>query len=717
MKYINLLVLALALTLGQCVHADEGMWLPSLLNKVTVDKIHELGAKLTVDDIYNINKSSLKDAVIVLDYGSCTGEVVSDEGLFLTNHHCGYAEIQKHSSEENNILRDGFWAKTKEEELSNPGKVVSFLIRVEDVTDKVMANVTDDMPEEARQDTISKISNRLVDEATKDTQYNVKVKSMFEENQYLLFVYETYKDVRLVATPPHFIGKFGGDTDNWMWPRHTGDFSIFRIYTGPDGKPAEYSPDNIPLKPKYHLPISLKGYQKGDYAMVMGYPGSTERYLTAKGVENLMHMVNDTRINVRKAKLDIINAYMATSEKATIQYASKKARSSNYYKYSIGQNRGLENLHVVAKKKAIEDEFESWVEQSAERKAKYGKALQLINDAYTNNADDKAGAYINEAFLRGPEIFLKSHSFESLAGYLLKGNSKDLIKYDVEKLTTNMESFFRDYDSETDQKIVAALTKIFVDNVDPVYYPDFISEIQKKYKGDYEKWAAQLFRKTIFNDKDAVDKFLSNPKAGVLDKDPVIKATRQIYEMRSKASKNNQTDKDNLEVGYRLFLNGLMKMQTDKAFYPDANSTMRLTYGSVGDYNPRDAVHYNYFTTLKGYIEKEIPGDMEFDVWPRLKELYYAKDFGQYADADGTLHTCFISNNDITGGNSGSPVINGNGELIGIAFDGNWEAMSGDIAFEPELQKCINVDIRFVLWVIDRFAGATNLIDEMTLVK
>lgn len=717
MKYFNLLVLTLALTLGQLVRADEGMWLPSLLNKVTIDRMHEMGEKLSADEIYTINSSSLKDAIIVLDYGSCTGEVVSDQGLFLTNHHCGYGEIQKHSTEENNILRDGFWAKSKDQELANPGKVVSFLIRVEDVTDKVLAGVTAGTSEEARQDSIDKVSDQLIDEATKDNAYNARVKSIFNENQYLLFVYETFRDVRLVATPPHFIGKFGGDTDNWMWPRHTGDFSIFRIYTGPNGEPADYSPDNIPLKPKYHLPISLKGYQKGDFAMVMGYPGSTDRYLTAKGVETEMEVVNNTRINVRKAKLDIIKAYMATSEKATIQYASKKARSSNYYKYSIGQNKGLENLGVVAKKKANEDRFEAWVEQSPERIEKYGKALSLINNAYENISDDKAYAYINEAFLRGPELFTRARSYEIMAYHLRKNKSTDLIDADVVNLENKMDRFFKDYDSDTDQKIVAALTKIYVDNVDPKYYPDFISEIQHKYKGNYDKWAAHLFKKTFINDQDAVAKFLANPKLSVLEKDPALKAVEQIYKMRSKASQDNRQDKDNQKVGYRLFMDGMMQMNPDSVFYPDANSTMRLTYGEVGDYQPRDGVHYNYYTTIKGYIEKEIPGDSEFNVWPRLKELYYARDFGQYADADSTLHTCFTTNNDITGGNSGSPVINGNGELIGIAFDGNWEAMSGDIAFEPRLQKCINVDIRFVLWVIDRFAGATNLIDEMTLVK
>jgi hypothetical protein len=697
--------------------ADEGMWLPSFLSEVNAQKMQKMGSELTAKDIYNINSSSLKDAVIALDGGSCTGELVSPDGLFLTNHHCGYGEIQNHSSEGKNILRDGFWAKTRDDELSNPGKTVTFLIRVEDVTDTIFSILTTKMDEDERLDSIESISSRLETAAVVGTNYNAVVKDLYESNRYYLFVTETYKDVRLVATPPHFIGKFGGDTDNWMWPRHTGDFSIFRIYTAPDGKPSEYSKENIPLKPRHFLPISLKGYGKGDFALVMGYPGTTNRYLTSGGVKYNMDEINKTRIDVRKKKLEIIADYMNTSEKATIQYASKYARSSNYYKYSIGQNRGLAHLNVIDKKKKIEDQFTEWVNADENRKLKYGNALNLISEAYSKVDDDKAFQYLSESLLRGPEIFQNANLYSELRQNLKNKADKETIKQSVASIRKQMKDYFTDYDAATDQKLVSELTKVYVENVNPKYYPEFVKSIKGKYKGNFDKWAADIFKKSFLDEEEKVDAFFKKPKFSKLNNDPAFVASKQIYNVYRTIRKDNKTDRNKLDKGYRLYMAGLMEINPDIPFYPNANSTMRLTWGKVGDYYPADAVHYDYFTTLKGYIEKEIPGDREFDVWPRMKDLYYAHDYGDYADRDGTLHTCFITNNDITGGNSGSPVMNGKGELIGIAFDGNWEAMSGDIAFEPELQKCINVDIRFVLWTIDKFAGATNLINEMTIIK
>lgn len=699
------------------VMADEGMWLPSFLSKVNVEQMQKLGSTLTATDIYNINSSSIKDAIIVLDHGSCTGELVSPDGLFLTNHHCGYGEIQKHSTEANNILRDGFFAKDREEELVNPGKSVSFLIRVEDVTDSIVPILTPDMSEKVRKDSVSAISSRLENTATAGNHYEATVKSLYSDNKYYLFVMETFTDVRLVGTPPHFIGKFGGDTDNWMWPRHTGDFSMFRIYTGPDGKPANYSPENIPLKSRHFLPISLKGYENGDFAMVMGYPGSTNRYLTSDGVKFTMDLVNDTRIDVRKEKLQIIGDYMDTGDGPTIQYASKYARSSNYYKFSIGQNRGLKRLKVVDKKRSIEDEFRMWVSKTDEREAKYGEALKLIHDGYSDTDDDKAIQFLNEAFLGGPEIFLLMSKFSELNSALSRKSSPEKISTTIEGLRDKLDIFYKDYDAATDQKLVASLTKIYAENLGSNYNPVFLKSIKKKYKGDYEKWAEALFSKTMFASREKVEAFLEKPSLVKVTNDPVYKAYNEIYDVMRNARRDNEPETEKLSKGYRLFLAGLMEMYSDRQFYPNANSTMRITYGTVGDYNPSDAVHYSYFTTMKGYIEKEIHGDREFDVWPRFKELYNTKDFGDYADKDGTLHTCFITNNDITGGNSGSPVMNGKGELIGIAFDGNWEAMSGDIAFETEYQKCINVDIRYVLWVIDKFGRSKHLIDEMTLIK
>lgn len=719
MKVKHLCATISLLAIAAFARADEGMWLPSLLNKIGGNQLKELGAQITPEDIYSINNSSLKDAIIALDHGSCTGEIVSEEGLFLTNYHCGYGEIQEHSSTEHNYLRDGFWAATREEELPNPGKSVTFLIRVEDVTDQVMASLNEEMDESVRQDSIMAVSRRIEDKALnedKESYYETKVRSMFNSNTFLLFITQTFYDVRLVGAPSRSMGKFGGDTDNWMWPRHTCDFSMFRIYTAPNGDPADYSKDNVPLKSKKYLSISLNGYEKGDFAMVMGYPGSTDRYLTSEGVANTMKVINGIRIDVREKKLDIIRDYMATSEAATIQYASKYARSSNYYKYSIGQNKGLEHLNIIQKKKDEENKFEQWVNQSDSRMAKYGKALELINDAYSRSDDDVAFYYLMESTFSGPELFLYAYRFSGLLSLLEKGTTQNTLD-EASRLMDGVDLFYKDFDLATDQKLAAELTRLYVQRTPDKYHHQYIETINKKYKGNYEAWAKAIFSKSIFRDGETLKKFLEDPKEKTLASDPVYMVSSMAYKISRNMVEEGRSDDSNRDKGYRLYMEGLMEMEADRNFYPNANSTMRVSFGTVGDYSPADAVHYNYFTTLKGYIEKEIPGDREFDVWPKMKELYLAKDFGQYADKDGEIHTCFTTNNDITGGNSGSPVLNGKGELIGLAFDGNWEAMSGDIAFENELQKCINVDIRFVLWTIDKVAGAKHLVDEMKIVK
>lgn len=716
MKRIFVLLVGLSLIFQSSAKADEGMWLPSLIHKLNIGEMQEMGMELSADEIYSINNSSLKDAIVALDRGSCTGELISAQGLLLTNHHCGFDEIQTHSSVENDYLQDGFWAKTKEEELPNPGKTVSFLVRVEDVTDQLLEELEDDLNFAERNAAIQRKSFEIQKEATDDTHYDARVQSLFEGNRYYLFVYETFRDVRLVGAPPKSIGKFGGDTDNWMWPRHTGDFALFRVYAGPDGKPASYAEDNIPYQPKHHLPISLKGYEEGDFAMVLGYPGSTNRYKSSFGIEYTMSGTNEARINAREKKLEILKEYMSSGQKERIQYASKHARSSNYYKYSIGQNKGLNALQVIEKKKALEDEFTNWVNEDEAREEKYGQALGLIESAYEDTRDEQAYEYLVETMVRGPEIFYFSYGAKGLFEALKQGN-KERVEINAAQMKAELDDFFKDYNAATDAKIAGALMRVFQENVVPTYHPDFFKEIRSKYKGDFMAYAEKMFDKTVFANRDALEDFLDNPKLKTLEKDLAFQSSLDVFDMMSILGSKMSETKDDLLTGRRLFVAGLMEMEQDRKFYPDANSTMRLTYGTIGDYVPRDGVHYSYYTTLKGYIEKEIPGDDEFDVPARLKELYYANDYGQYVDKDGTLHTCFTTNNDITGGNSGSPVINGNGELIGVAFDGNWEAMSGDIAFEPELQKCINVDIRFVLWTIDKFAGATNLIEEMTIVK
>ncbi|MGV8091877.1 MAG: S46 family peptidase [Mangrovibacterium sp.] len=717
MRKFFLAVFTLGILLHGKASADEGMWLPSLIHKLNINDMKQLGCELSADDIYNINQSSLKDAVVALDRGSCTGELVSAEGLLLTNHHCGFGEIQAHSSVDHDYLRDGFWAKTKKDELPNPGKTASLLVRIEDVTDRILSNVKADASKEEIETNIQKEAFEIQKEATKDTHYDARVQSLFNDNRYYLFVYETFRDIRLVGTPPESIGKFGGDTDNWMWPRHTGDFSMFRIYCSPDGKPADYSEENVPYRPKHHFPISLNGYEEGDFAMILGFPGSTNRYKASVGVNYTMTISNPVRVAAREIKLAIIKDYMNKGQKPTIQYASKYARSSNYYKYSIGQNKGLAALNVIEKKKALEEKFTEWVNQDEDRKAKYGQALSLIESAYKDTEDEKAYEYLIETMLRGPEIFYFSYDAKALYEALKSGNNQERINANTERLKAELDEYFKDYDATTDKKITAALMKLYNKNVDPVFHPSFFKEVKSKYKGNFDTYVEKMFEKTIFADQQKMKAFLDDPKLKILDKDPVFLAATSIFNEMTVIGEITNKNTDDLREGNRLFVAGLMEMDKDRKFYPDANSSLRMTYGTVGGYIPRDAVDYDYYTTLKGYIEKEIPGDTEFDVPQRLKDLYFAKDFGEYADKDGTLHTCFITNNDITGGNSGSPVINGKGQLTGIAFDGNWEAMSGDLAFEPELQKCISVDIRFVLWIIDKFAGATHLIDEMTIVK
>jgi len=714
MRKLSFLLLLVTLFAGKAF-ADEGMWLPSLIHKLNINEMQEMGLQLSADDIYSINNSSLKDAVVALDRGSCTAELVSEDGLLLTNHHCGFGEIQAHSSVENDYLQDGFWAMTRDAELPNPGKTVSFLVRIEDVTDKVLANVTDNMSEEERRNEIRSVTSKLENEAKGDTHYETYVRNFFNSNQYFLFVTETFRDIRLVGAPPQALGKFGGDTDNWMWPRHTSDFAMFRVYAGPDGKPADFAEENVPYHPKHFLPISLKGIEEGDFAMVMGYPGSTNRYKTSYGVDYTMQVTNPVRVEVREEKLDILDDYMNTSQKARIQYASKYAGSSNYYKYSIGQNRGLKNLEVIAKKKELEDEFTSWVNANSERREKYGEALKYIADTYADNADNKAREYMAESLIRGPEIFMFAYRTLPLYRMLEEGDhGADREQMIADRIAESLDNFYKDYHAETDMKVAAALMELYAENNPVKYHPDFFEDARKK---GFEKYTEKMFRKSMFDDQEELTEFLKAPRFKDLKKDWVFQASRDIFDKFREIGELASQKDDQLAKGRRLFVAGLMEMQEDKSFYPDANSTMRLTYGQVLDYEPRDGVIYKHYTTTDGYLEKEIPGDNEFHVPERMKNLLHAEDFGRYANEEGELVACFITNNDITGGNSGSPVINGNGELIGIAFDGNWEAMSGDIAFEPELQRCINVDIRFVLWVIDKYAGATHLIDEMLIVE
>ncbi len=712
-KFLSVLVILITFS-GYQARADEGMWLLPLLEKLNIGTMTEMGLKLTAEDIYSVNSASVKDAIVIFG-GGCTGEIVSPEGLLLTNHHCGYGAIQSHSTVEHDYLNEGFWAMSKAEELPNPGLSVTFLVRIEDVTDRVLGKVTDVMTETERRDAISDISSAIADEATKDTHYNARVQPFYSGNQYFLLVYESYTDVRLVGTPPNSIGKYGHDTDNWMWPRHTGDFSVFRVYMSPDGKPAEYSDENVPLKPKHYLPVSIKNLQKEDFTMVMGYPGGTTRYMTSWEVDEAMKITNANRIKIRGIRQDILMKDMMADPKVNIQYASKYSGSSNYWKFSIGQNEGLERLRTAEKKAAFQKEFMEWVRADPARTEKYGTALTLIENAIKGRAEKfNAQHYLAETLGRSLELISLAGQMTPMEEILAK---KDQEKIDGMKgrLQRYTDNFYGDYNYPTDRKVTKAMIKLFREDIDPKYWPDFYALIDKKFKGNVDAFVDDIFVKSIFVSPEKLNAFLSAPNLKVLQKDPAYVVAKSISEVQSKLRRELEGYNDDLTKGRRLYMAGVMEFQPDKTQYPDANFTMRLTYGKVLDYFPYDAVHYNWYTTLDGVVQKYRPGDYEFDLPQRLIDLNEKREYGRYAAEEGHLPVCFITNNDITGGNSGSPVLNGNGELIGLAFDGNWEAMTGDIAFEPDLQRCICVDIRYVLWVMDVYSGAGHLLEEMDI--
>jgi hypothetical protein len=575
------------------------------------------------------------------------------------------------------------------------------------------------MTEKERSKKLNENRRAIVEEATKDTHYNAVVKDYFEGNEFYLLTYETFKDIRLVGTPPEAIGKFGADTDNWMWPRHTGDFSIFRVYAGTDNKPAEYSADNTPFKPRHFLPVSIAGIEKGDFSMILGNPGSTDRYLTSWGVDLAVKESNPTIVKIREEKLRIMREGMDASEKTRLQYASKYAGTANYWKYFIGQTKGLKRLKVADKKRRIEADFHQWLSNNPAMNNKYGEALPLIENAYQTISEyNLARWYMMESVLRGPEILGFANRFNRLAELLAeKDTDETAIKQQTERLKSTVEEHFKNYNTGIDQNMLASMMRMYYNNVPANQQPEALKEIANKYKGNFESYAADIFKKSAFVSESSVNALLNSPKAKTILKDPAFDLVRAFIESYNQMMEKIADAYDDLDKGNRLFMAGLREMQPDKKFYPNANFSLRLTYGTVQDYYPADAVHYDYITTTKGILEKEDPTTWEFVVPDRLKEIIETKDYGPYANKDGSMTVNMLTTHDITGGNSGSPVIDAKGRLIGLAFDGNWEAMSGDIAFEPELQRTISVDIRYVLLIIDKFAGAQNLIDEMVIVK
>ena len=714
---IRTLVIAMALTvlLPSVARADEGMWLLSLIGK-NYDDMRRTGFQLTPEDIYSVNQSCLKDAIVGLgNAGSpfwhfCTGEIISSKGLVSTNHHCGYGYLQSHSTVEHDYLRDGFWAYTMEQELPNPGLTASILVRMEDVTAKVKENLSDDMSESDRETAIRKVCREIEQEAVIGTEYNAQVKPMFNGNQFFLFVHIIYRDVRLVGAPPSSMGKFGGDTDNWSWPRHTCDFSMFRIYTAPDGSPADYSKDNVPLTPKHHLPVSAGEINDGDFAMVMGFPGTTDHFLTSYGLEETMDIVNKLRHELRTVKINILREEMAADQATRIKYASKYASCSNYWKYSDEQNKALKNLNTMGVKKEVEKEYSDWAR--FQRSPKYSNALGLIKEGYAaRRSVREATMYLNEGLISGSEAL----SLAIRIDRMMEGNPE----FDLSASEGMFNNFFKDYDERVDKRVAAAMFGYVFAHMNPDMCPNFLKVANKKYKGNWTKYVDDLYKASIFANQENLGKYMLKPNAKQLEKDPMLLAGREIMDAAKQMGEAvPQQSRDNLKRGIRDFTDGVLQINEGrKLMSPDANSTIRLTYGNVMSYDPKDGVSYHYYTTMKGVIEKEDPNNSEFNVPERLKELYAQKEFGRYANRRGEMPTCFITNNDITGGNSGSPVINGKGVLIGLAFDGNSEAMSGDIDFEENLQRCICLDSRYMLWVIDVYAGAKNLIEEMDIVR
>ncbi len=715
----GLIFLLIMVSMFKQASADEGMWLPFLLNQVNMKKMQEMGIKLSSEEIYSVNHSSLKDAIVIFG-GGCTGEIISSQGLLLTNMHCGYRQVQSHTTVENDYLKNGFWAKELKDELPNPGLTVKFLVRVEDVSEKVNSQLTDDMSEEVRYEKINELGNEIEKLAVQGTHFQATFKSYYGGNQFYVLIYETFNDVRLVANPPVAIGDFGSLTDNWMWPRHKADFSMFRVYTGPDGKPAKYSTENIPLKPKHHLPVSLKGVQPDDFAMIMGYPGSTDRHMTTYGIKELMEIDHPNRIKIRGAKLDIMNETMAISPAHRIMYAAKYKGASNYWKYSVAQMAGFERNNLLEQRRNLEKEFVIWVSQKNDRVTKYGETLELIKKGYNARKEfSNASQYISETMRRGPEVL----GFAGRANRLYQELSKSKRKRDKEKmqgmldyLSSYGERYFRDYHKETDQKIALALFEMLKTDLDAKHHPDYFVSAMETYNNDVEKFVVDLYTKSIFANEEAFNAFMAKPKSKVLSEDPVFQLALSVGNKYSDLYRQSRNFDEQLAKGQRLFIQGLIDMQEGENFYPDSNFTMRLTYGKVGGYAPNDAVYYKHYTTLKGVMEKEDPNNYEFIVPAKLKELYKAKDYGPYAYGD-QMRVCFTTDNDITGGNSGSPVINSNGELIGLAFDSNWEGMTGDIEFEEKMQKTVCTDIKYIVWLMEKFLGAQRIVDELTFVE
>ncbi|MDM1043834.1 S46 family peptidase [Myroides sp. 1354] len=717
MKKIVLLLTAFLLVAPVKLKADEGMWFLMFIERLNQRDMEKMGLQLTAEEIYSINNHSLKDAIVQFD-GGCTAEIISNQGLVLTNHHCGYDKIASLSTPEDDILTNGFWAKDKAAERPAKGLSVRFFVRMDDVTKRILSQVNDKMTEQEREKVINQEISKIQTENNGNGKYTVSVKSFFQGNEYYYFVYEDYNDVRLVGTPPNSIGKFGGDTDNWEWPRHTGDFSMFRVYTDKNGSPAEYSATNIPMKPKHSLPVSIAGIKEGDFSMILGYPGRTNRWMPAQGVAQNINYAYPAWVEGSKLGMDVMKKHMAASDAVRLNYASKYAGVANYWKNRQGMIDALNQHQTVDTKTTAEKEFQHWADKK-EYKGKYGNVIKDINAFYeATNTKARHDNYL---------MTLLRTSALAATPYRLVGGMEAYTAGDAKKRKEMHDEFvayvnelYDGQDEALEKEMLAKQLALYAEKSEGYAIAPYIAQIQKEYNGDFDKFVDWAFNQSIFVSKKSVLAYLENPKAEIIEKDPLLKLSTSIMDQYRAKSDELAKLEDKYQKAYRLFVDGVRVSNPTGKYYPDANSTLRLTYGTVKGLPRGEKVNdakENWYTTLKGTVAKHVPGDEEFDVPKKLIDLYNAKDYGMYADKEGHLPVNFLTNHDITGGNSGSPVLNGKGELIGLAFDGNIEAMAGDVIYDPELQRTINVDIRYVLFIIDKFADAKHIIEEMNIIK
>jgi hypothetical protein len=719
MKNLRIGLLLISLMLTRLVaFADEGMWLPQLLQSLNEKNMKKLGMKISASDIYNINKSSLKDAIVSLG-GFCTAEVISEQGLLLTNHHCGFDAIQSHSSLQNNYIRDGFWAKTHGEELRNPGLFATFIIRIEEVTDAVLKNVIPTMTERDRQSAIDKNIAALRPTIKKETYQDIVIRPFFEGNRYYMFITETYKDVRLVGAPPSAIGNFGKDTDNWMWPRHTGDFTMFRIYAGKDNKPADYSPENVPYKPKKSLTISLAGMKQGDFTMVFGFPGRTSEYLHSAAVEQLVNVTDPAKIAIRAEALRIIGAQMRKDEQVKIQYAAKYAGIENYHKKWKGEVLGLKTKQAVAKKKAFEAEFAKRVSGNPKWSQEYGTLLADVERVYKEISPYTfARDYYNETNSI-IELIQISNTLNELAAKV-RNNGQGAFDASKAESLEEVRTFFRDYNLAIDRELFATLIAKYIKDQQQGNVSPLLQDLLRQNNNDYNKLAEQVYRESRLTSLQSVELLLNMNAQQFSETVQNDVGTKILLDMRrtytTAISPRLSELQPKLNQLQRQYMKAQIEMFPERTFYPDANSTLRVSYGKVNGYRPRDAVDYGHYTYLDGVMDKYVPGDYEFDVPQKLIDLYKKKDYGRYGE-NGKMPVCFIGTNHTTGGNSGSPALDANGYLVGLNFDRVFEGTMSDVNYDPDICRNIMVDIRYVLFVVDKFAGATNLINEMKIVN